>query len=207
MTSACGAARACILIMVQLAVASGAVADDRAASVHPDEAALDADARELFEAGSIQFKAERYEAAFESFSHAYEMSSRPPLLYNVGLAAERAGMIDPALSAYRAYLEWDLEGEKHTEVGKRIKTLEALKRKGVASPSEAAATLNADDSARPVDSKRLRKQWWVWTAAGAVVVAVIVGAAVASGGGGGGGSDNELPETTLGEISTFRIPL
>ena len=49
----------------------------------------DAEAQARFTAGEIAFGAGRFEDALSDFRRAYELSERPQLLYNVGLAAYR----------------------------------------------------------------------------------------------------------------------
>ena len=64
------------------------VASVPAAAQDLDES-LDEEARAIFQAGRTAYDAARYEDALRHFQHAYRLSTRPELLYNVALAADR----------------------------------------------------------------------------------------------------------------------
>lgn len=64
----------------------------------------DAEARSRFEAGRAAMAAGRTEDALVDFRRAYELSHRPALLYNIGVAADRLRRDDEALEAFEAYL-------------------------------------------------------------------------------------------------------
>lgn len=61
------------------------------------------EARGLFAAGQAAYDEGRYDRAYELFSEAYAASDRPELLYNMALAADRAGRADEAISAYERF--------------------------------------------------------------------------------------------------------
>src|SRR5688572_22790375 len=54
------------------------------------DADVDMRARQLFEEGRGLFAEQRYEDALDRFRRSYDLSHRPALLYNIGLAADRA---------------------------------------------------------------------------------------------------------------------
>lgn len=64
----------------------------------------DSEARSRFEAGRAAMAAGRTEDALADFRRAYELSHRPALLYNIGVAADRLRHDDEALEAFEAYL-------------------------------------------------------------------------------------------------------
>lgn len=66
--------------------------------------ATDEEARSLFTAGQTAFEAGRFERALEYFERAYELSHRPGLLYNIGVAADRLRHDERALEAFEAFL-------------------------------------------------------------------------------------------------------
>lgn len=66
--------------------------------------ATDDEARGLFAAGQAAYEEGRYDRAYELFSEAHAASERPELLYNMGLAADRAGRAEEAISAYERFV-------------------------------------------------------------------------------------------------------
>ena len=87
--------RICAAIVV-LALLPGAVAfaDER----------NDSEAKALFIAGRDAFEAGRFETALDQWQKAYELSRRPGLQHNIGLAHDRLRHDDQALTAFKAYL-------------------------------------------------------------------------------------------------------
>jgi tetratricopeptide (TPR) repeat protein len=162
----------------------------------------DAEAKALFQAGREAFEGGRYEAALARWQEAYDISGRPALLYNLGLAHDRLRHDDKALWAFKAYLAQVSNIENREEVEGRIKALETARdeRNAVVAPapsptetanqSEVAATTRSDSAftvSEPRDTptaKPLTKQWWFWTGVGAVLVGGVVIAIAASSGGG-----------------------
>jgi tetratricopeptide (TPR) repeat protein len=67
----------------------------------PDDAA----AREYFERGRSAFEQADYESALVYFRHAYRLSHRRELQYNIGVAADRLQREEEALEAFELYLE------------------------------------------------------------------------------------------------------
>jgi tetratricopeptide (TPR) repeat protein len=101
----------------------------------PPQNARDEEARSLFEAGRLALEDGRFEDAYEYFERGYALSHRPPLLYNMGVAADRLHRYDDALRAFRTYLETG--GDQITnrpEVQRRIQILEAAVAQGGDAP-------------------------------------------------------------------------
>jgi tetratricopeptide (TPR) repeat protein len=97
-----------------------------AGSGDPDRPVSDDDdkrARELFIKADRMYAEGDYESALEAFSEAYELSGRPPLLYNMANAHERLGEYDKALERLRAYFP---HASKHQQelLEKRMQSLQ-----------------------------------------------------------------------------------
>jgi tetratricopeptide (TPR) repeat protein len=88
------------------------------------ETADDAAAREYFERGREAFEQANYEGALIFFRHAYRLSGRPALQYNIGVAADRLQREQEALEAFQHYLEETEAPTREAEVRGRIEALE-----------------------------------------------------------------------------------
>ena len=66
--------------------------------------AADAEARGLFLAGQAAFASSRYDDALRYFRQSYELSGRPPLLYNIAVTADRLRWDEEALAAFEQFL-------------------------------------------------------------------------------------------------------
>ncbi|MDQ3032683.1 MAG: tetratricopeptide repeat protein [Myxococcota bacterium] len=184
------------LSLFALAPAAARAQDARA------QAALDAEARSLFEAGRSAFEAGRFEAALARFREAYELSGRPTLLYNVGTAADRLRRDAEALEAFRAYVAALPDAPNRAEVESRIRVLEGAvaedRERGAPGPTvdadpepavELTAPAQETASAQPATTFRaeprddrdaggggsIADEWWFWTILGVVVIGAGVG--------------------------------
>jgi len=90
-----------------------------AAQQTPDDAA----AREYFERGRAAFEQADYEGALVYFRHAYRLSHRGELQYNIGVAADRLQREEEALEAFEHYLEESDNAAREAEVQERIVAL------------------------------------------------------------------------------------
>ena len=90
-----------------------------AAQRTPDDAA----AREYFERGRAAFEQADYEGALVYFRHAYRLSRRGELQYNIGVAADRLQREEEALEAFEHYLEETETAAREAEVQERIMAL------------------------------------------------------------------------------------
>ncbi|MBT8468290.1 MAG: hypothetical protein KJN97_06035 [Deltaproteobacteria bacterium] len=86
----------------------------------PDDAA----AREYFERGRAAFEQADYEGALVFFRHAYRLSGRPALQYNIGVAADRLQREQEALEAFQHYLDETESPTREGEVRGRIEALQ-----------------------------------------------------------------------------------
>ena len=86
---------------------------------------MDQEARALFQAGTVAFSDARYDDALGHFRRAYELSGRPQLLYNIGLAADRLRRDAEALEAFEGYLSEVPDSMQHQDVEARVRVLRA----------------------------------------------------------------------------------
>lgn len=108
---ACGAASLALLLAMS------------AISVSAQEAKKDDSAREYFERGRVAFEGADYERALVYFRHAYRLSQRSELQYNIGVAADRLQREEEALEAFEEYLDQTDRPEREAEVKERIDAL------------------------------------------------------------------------------------
>ena len=114
MGEARGIARRLVCSAVLLLSLVGAL--PAAAQQTPDDAA----AREYFERGRAAFEQADYESALVYFRHAYRLSHRSELQYNIGVAADRLQREEEALEAFEHYLEESQNAAREAEVQERI---------------------------------------------------------------------------------------
>jgi tetratricopeptide (TPR) repeat protein len=95
-----------------------------AAPVSAQDTPDDAAGREYFERGRASFEDADYERALVYFRHAYRLSRRGELQYNIGVTADRLQREEEALEAFRHYLEETTEPTREEEVRERIAALE-----------------------------------------------------------------------------------
>lgn len=104
----------CAVLLLSMVVATPGRAQQT-----PDDAA----AREHFERGRVAFEQADYEAALIYFRHAYRLSHRGELQYNIGVAADRLQREEEALEAFEHYLEESENAAREAEVQERISAL------------------------------------------------------------------------------------
>lgn len=109
--------------------------------------ANDATARKYFEAGRVAFEQADYESALVYFQHAYRMSRRAALQYNIGVAAERLQRDEEALEAFERYLEETKNPTRGSAVRVRIK---ALRRSIAEKEAEEGAPTKAQARTEPI---------------------------------------------------------
>lgn len=80
-------------------------------------------AREYFEAGRASFEQADYELALGYFRHAYRLSGRAALWYNIGVAAHRLHRDKEALDAFERYLNETERPSREAEVREQIEAL------------------------------------------------------------------------------------
>ncbi len=107
-------------ILSVMAIVSGATSPTAAAA---QDALDDAAAREYFERGRTAFDRADYENALIYFRHAYRLSRRGELQYNIGVAADRLQREKEALEAFEHYLEETEAPTREAEAKRRIEAL------------------------------------------------------------------------------------
>lgn len=128
-------------LLVMAAGPASAQSGDGTASANDEEA------RARFEAGERALARSDFEAALQDFERAYALSPRPGLLFNIGLAAQRARRRERALEAFREYLRLVPEAPNRADVEARIADLEDLL---AADASEGEPTPAAESTTAPI---------------------------------------------------------
>ncbi len=140
----------------------------------PDDAA----GREYFERGRTAFENADYESALVYFRHAYRLSRRGELQYNIGVAADRLQREEEALEAFQHYLEESREPTREEEVRERIAALQQsiAERKATELALEEATIRYQVAQEQSADTSRLRRS----TLIGASTLAAVGVAGVAA---------------------------
>ncbi|MCC6215854.1 MAG: tetratricopeptide repeat protein [Polyangiaceae bacterium] len=132
----------------------------------------DAEAKALFQAGRAAYEAGRFEDALGHFQRAYELSGRSALLYNVGLAADRARKDDVAIQAYERFLAAEPESSLRGEVEARLGLLKRA-RDERERPARPRASRPAPADPAPEDGGS--RGWMPWAVAGGGAAFVVTG--------------------------------
>lgn len=93
------------------------------ASAQSEPTAHDEEARSVFQAGTLAFDDARYEDALGYFQRAFELSQRPVLLYNIGVAADRLRRDELALESFERFLADVPEHPRRRDVLARVEVL------------------------------------------------------------------------------------
>jgi tetratricopeptide (TPR) repeat protein len=107
---------ATLLAMTASAQRARHVDEDEAGHREPplsETAPSDEEARGLFMAGQAAFRDQRWDDAMRYFQQAFDLSPRPELLYNVGVAADRLRRDQEALAAFERFLELGNADDPH----------------------------------------------------------------------------------------------
>ncbi|NOY94104.1 MAG: tetratricopeptide repeat protein [Deltaproteobacteria bacterium] len=128
-----------------VALAVGAVSSAARAQ---EEQRVDEEARGLFLAGRAAFSDGRWQEALEHFQHAYELSARPGLLYNIGQTADRMREDEVAVDAFERFLQASPDAPNRGAVESRL----AVLRHAIAERQTADARAEAE--AASVESSR-----------------------------------------------------
>lgn len=154
------------------------------APVQVDES-MDAEARALFEAGQIAYDAGRFEDALLSLQQAYERSARPALLYNIGMAADRARNDQVAIEAFERFVELQPEHPMIPRVEGRLRTLRSQQRTESNESDEPlvdeTSTAPQETPPAPQEPPSRTGQWALGIAGGALAIGGTVLLAVALG--------------------------
>jgi len=150
--------------------ATGASSDALPTAVAPTsvEVARDQEARALFAAGTSALDEGRFEDALGYFEHAYALSHRVGLLYNIGLTSATLQRRDRAIEAFEQFLHEDPGSEHRREVEGRLAVLRAPGSTPAAARPPVAA---AAPRTRPRDREDARPGPWIVIASSAAVTA------------------------------------
>jgi tetratricopeptide (TPR) repeat protein len=143
------------------------------------QASRDEEARARFEAGRLAYASSRYADALSEFEHAYELSGRPELLYNMGQCFDRLRRDADAIETFERYLRELPAASNRIEVETRLEVLRAAARE------RAVVTLSPElltTEAPPPAAGGVETEWWFWAAlgGGALVVGAVVAILVAT---------------------------
>jgi len=118
------ASRWLFLILLGIAFeAFGLAAPSVRADGHDSASDPDTAARSAFEAGRHAYDRGRFDEALVLYEHAYALTRRPKMLFNIGRAAEADDQGARAIEAYEAYLATDSGVENREFVLGRLRVL------------------------------------------------------------------------------------
>ncbi|MCB9604553.1 MAG: tetratricopeptide repeat protein [Sandaracinus sp.] len=144
------------------------------------DSSRDEEARRLFQAGQIAYEDARYPDALGYFEHAYELSERPELLFNIGQTADRLRDDERAIAAFELYVDLLPDAENRRQVEVRLDILRTRSTPTVQAPP-VAEEQNAVVGPPPADVEEPRpKRWWIGVVVAVVAVAAGVGIAIAA---------------------------
>jgi len=107
-------------------------------------------ARLHFQAGASYYEAGSYEDALREFRHAYEMSGRPQLLYNLSLCYQNLGRLEEAIAHLRRFLDEVEEVPNRANLEIRIQNFQRrLEEERAQAEAQAAAEAEAEHDSQP----------------------------------------------------------
>ena len=130
---------------VLVAIALGATAGARGATVEEEERAL-----VLGQAGVEAYQQKRSAAATALFEEAYRMVPKPVFLFNIGHIEEEANRLIAALEVYERYLAHTDDTPKREEVGRKVEALRARFPRVEIRSDPPGARLDIDDGAESI---------------------------------------------------------
>lgn len=146
----CGPMRGACALFGLVVVLFAGVPCVSAQDADPAATTADLEARGLFAAGEAAYAAGRFEDAYTYFQHAYELSPRPALLYNLGLAAASAGHEREAVAAFERYLSEVPDAPNRVIIEARLTSMRAE----IAEEEAVAARLAAAEAASAREASR-----------------------------------------------------
>lgn len=164
-------ALALALVASFAARAAHAQSTTAATPVRVDQAEVDTQARDAFDAGRAALEQGRPEDALIDFRQAYRLSGRPELLYNIGLVEDRLRHDRAALEAFQGYLDAVPGAQNRASVEDRIRLLrEEIARDDALSAALAGSSGPGHDSGDDLLTSPI-----LWVIVGIVVVGAGVG--------------------------------
>lgn len=146
------------------------------ASPRPSEAAAppetEDDPAALFSQAETLYLEGRYEETIEILEALIETHEEPILRFNLGRAYESAGLLDPAIDAYRQYLEAAQDAPDRASVEARIDRLEErIPSEGVPKPALAQVEQPPPEPSESVAPRPVIAPWVMAGAGGIVLIA------------------------------------
>jgi hypothetical protein len=133
--------------------------DSAEASPPGMEAQSDVEARSAFGRGREAYEQGSFGEALAHYEHAYSLSRRPELLFNIGRASEADGQVERAMQAYRAYLEALPTAANHAFVRSLLAKLEGgMKSKATPLTAPTPAPASTLPSSEPAEASVLMKK-------------------------------------------------
>ncbi|MEM6558415.1 MAG: tetratricopeptide repeat protein [Myxococcota bacterium] len=165
-------------------------------------------ARQAFKKAEALYRVGEFERALEFYTHAYEKSDKPELLFNIGQCHMGLGDYRKASFYYEQYLR-DVPKSRHRETVKalvveanerearaeeqRNKELERERLLAAKQVEEERARAAAKETERlqrlaevappPAERRPVYKKWWFWTAVGGAVAVGAIATTIALSGG------------------------
>lgn len=139
--------------------------------VGPALAGVKEQAAEAYGLGAKAFKAKDFKTALGHFDRAFKLDPSPILLYNIARCHEEMGALDPAISNFKLYLVKAPDSQDREDVERRVRVMEAIKRRQAAAPPSEPASVGS--TARPAGDDAM--QWWGYGLLGAGVVGLALG--------------------------------
>jgi tetratricopeptide (TPR) repeat protein len=102
----------------------------------------DAEARRLFESAEIHFRLQDFSTALDEYKAAYQLSTRPGLLFNIGQCYKQLKRYDEALKSYQAFLAASPNSALRPEVELLLIETERLHKEALAADSQPTSTPN-----------------------------------------------------------------
>jgi tetratricopeptide (TPR) repeat protein len=161
--------RAALVTLLLLAAAPGSLARAQSAEVTGTE--TDAEARASFDVGRRAYEEGRFGDALRSFRHAYSLSQRPELLYNIGTCQDRLRRDEEALASFEAYLEAVPDAENRATVEARVEVLRDVVEGEQPTPEERELTASLEEA--PTGEEEGRSVWWLGLVGGAVALVAV----------------------------------
>ena len=129
----------------------------------------DNEGRALFEAGRHAFDDGRFDEALELFERAHRQSGRSSLFYNIGLAADRAGHEQRALTAYEQFVRDVPDSPRARMVRGRIEVL-----RGRLQEAQATELPEPEESGESSEPQTANRTWIATPVLGAASLATAI---------------------------------
>ena len=172
----------------------------RAEDAHAAEPAHAPDierAREHYTRGERLFALGRFREAMAAYEAAYEASSLPELLFNIGQCHRNLGNYQSAVFSFQQYLKHKPEAANRDAVRALIQELEtamaAADERSRGNPMDATTGLEQSEQSGRRDHASSATRWWLWSGAAAVAVTATLAALWLRG-------DSDVPGSDLGNL-------